>query len=462
MKNPAIPEAIRSAEASVLGGIFLRPDLLRDLELEAEDFGHWPHRLVFMAMRNIEARGEPIDVVTVENEVEKLGKLDAIGGVAFLGELCLKVPTTDNVQAYAKLTRDQHLKRKVVLAMGAVIQMGTDADCRGEELLAEAQQRLGRIDGNKPDPTSTIGDLASRRFAEIERFAQELAAGRRPLTGAPTGVEKLDAKIGGWQFGIVNLIAARPGMGKSALGLSTADASSFVGVGIHVFTLEDSWHAYTDRQLARVSRVSQTKIRRADLNMEDVGNVYAAMLAMRARSNWIVDDRGGLSAQEIIRAVRRAAAKNGTRVVLIDYLNLVKRNPALHETHALGEIMQAFAEAAKADDMAWVVMAQLNRDLEKRDDKRPTLSDLRGSGEIEEKCKLAVGLYRGATYGGSPVRDIDWECKECPRDSRDTKCPHGPSVEEWQNTIQLRVMKGGNGPTGTVYAEWHGPTTRVS
>ena len=459
MNNLAITDAIRDAEASVLGGCLLRPAVLRDLELEVEDFADHRHKVVFMAMRNLEANSGAIDVVTLENEIQQLGKLDAVGGIAFLGELALRVPTTDNVHAYAKLVRDWHLRRRVYLAAGAIVRLAEDMTINGEELLAELTQRASEIDGLKPDAVSSIGDLARRRFADIERFAREQAAGKRPLSGAPTGVTSLDAKTGGWQFGIVNLIAARPGMGKSALAMATADASSAAGFGAHVFTLEDSWHAYTDRGFARSSGVSQTKIRRAELEREDIAAVTHALVRMVQRTNWLVDDRGSLSAIEIVRAVRRAATKNGTRVVVVDYLNLVRRSPRISENEALGQLMQTFAEAAKADDMAYVVLAQLNRDLEKRVDKRPTLPDLRGSGEIEEKCKLAVGLYRGAYYGGKPRRDVDYEC-DCPEAAK--VCAHTPSLEDWETQVQLLIMKGGNGPTGRVWGTWDGPTTRIS
>jgi replicative DNA helicase len=120
--------------------------------------------------------------------------------------------------------------------------------------------------------------------------------------------------------------------------------------------------------------------------------------------------------------------------------------------------MQTLAESAKVDGIAWLALSQFNRELEKRNDRRPQLSDLRGSGEIEEKCKLAVALYRGAYYGGRPKRDVDYEC-ECPEAVR--SCAHAPSLDEWERQVQLLILKGGNGPTGLVPASWDGPTTRI-
>ncbi len=183
------------------------------------------------------------------------------------------------------------------------------------------------------------------------------------------------------------------------------------------------------------------------------------MVDLKSRKGWLVDERGALTAAELVRALRRNQEKNGTRVGICDYLQLLKKRDSRQPDHEhLGEAMQTFAESAKVDDVAWVVLSQFNRKLEERQDKRPLLSDLRGSGEIEEKCKIAVALYRGAYYGGKPKRDVDYEC-ECPEAVRG--CAHAPSLDDWEGQAQVLILKGGNGPTGRVMASWDGPTTRI-
>jgi replicative DNA helicase len=202
------------------------------------------------------------------------------------------------------------------------------------------------------------------------------------------------------------------------------------------------------------------KIRCAEFTREELSNMAQAMRKLRLTKNWIVDERGGLSAREIVRSVRRHAPANGTRVVIVDYIQLCRpHDPRAREDQQLGDSIGVFAEAAKADDMAYLVLSQLNRELEKRTDKRPQLSDLRGSGELEEKCKVAVGLYRGAYYGGKPRRDVDYDC-DC--DGPKASCKHTPSDFEFERQVQCLVLKGGNGPTGRVWATWDGPTVRIS
>lgn len=459
MARQTLPHALE-AEASILGAALVRNEVLLDLpQLELEDFYDARHQAVWAVIRNLEAAQRPIDVVTVGAELDRAGRLEAIGGVAFLGELTLRVPTADNVVAYAEIVREKRVARRLMLVASEILAKGYEEGLDIAQYLADAQGAISSLERPRPEQTFTIGELAHRRLDDVERFAREQAAGGRALSGAPTGVASLDEKTGGWQFEIVNLLAARPGMGKSSLALATADACSLTDHGVHVFSLEDSWHAYTDRQLARLSGVPAIQIRRADFRGEQVGALYKAMADLKSRKGWIVDTRGGLTALELVRAMRRRQDANRTRVGICDYIQLLRpRDPRMREHEHLGDCMQTFAESAKVDGIAWLVLSQFNRELEKRNDKRPQLSDLRGSGELEEKCKLAVALYRGSHYGGRPKREIDYEC-DCPEAVR--SCAHAPKLDEWERQVQVLVLKGGNGPTGRVLASWDGPTTRM-
>jgi replicative DNA helicase len=299
-------------------------------------------------------------------------------------------------------------------------------------------------------------DLYKRRFAQLEQIAQDRRHGRTNMTGFPTGVAQLDEKLGGWQPGIVSLIAARPGAGKSSLGLATADACSAAGHGAHLFSLEDTEDAYADRSIARASSVAAEKLRNADLERDDLRAITHAHASIKGR-HWIIDGRSGITADEIVRSVRRHRKANNTRVALVDYVQLVKhplRKPRLSTHEALGEIITTLADAAKHDGIAYVVMSQLNRDIERRQDKRPQLADLRESGSLEERAKCVVGLYRGSMYG-DPIKGIDWDPDW---DGHRYK----PSADEHAAQVQLCVLKNSNGRTGTVFAHWNGPTTTIS
>jgi replicative DNA helicase len=314
----------------------------------------------------------------------------------------------------------------------------------------------------RADDAASIGTLVRRRLRELDELAAARARGETALTGVPTGIAALDRKLGGWQFGVVNLLAGRPAMGKSAVALAGAEAAAGAGYGVHVFSLEDSWRAYADRNLARRSGVPAERIRSVELQRQDFAPLVTATAALKRIDRWVLDDRGGLSAHEIIRAVRRKREELQTRLVIVDYVQLVRRAPRLDENAALDEIMTAFAAAAKDDGgrVAWLVLSQLNRKVEERTDKRPHLSDLRGSGALEERSKVAVGLYRGAYYHSEPQKEIDYECS-CMGKAPASACPHRPSEEDFERQMQVLLLKNNNGETGRVFATWSGPTMEI-
>ncbi len=445
-------EAIRALEASVLGAVLVRPETLTEFpRLETADFTHAGHRSVFTAMRNLEAAGRPIDVVTIQAECARAGANDVDFGL--LGLLTLEVPTPSNAFEYVRQIREASLGRRVRHAMAEVIAQGEQLELNGGELLSMALESLSRIDADQPDSASLVAEVLRRRMKQLEQIAADRIAGLKTLTGFPTGIAKLDEKIGGWQPGIVTIVAARPGMGKSSLGLATADECSKAGFGVHLFSLEDTEEAYADRTLSRSSGVPAETLRNADLQRGEISDISRAMHGLKGRK-WLVDGRSGISADEIVRSVRRHRRANGTCVVIVDYVQLVRRHPRMSGHEALTEIVTTLADAAKLDRLAYVVMSQLNRKIEERTDKRPQMQDLRESGSLEERSKCVVGLYRGSVYG-KPIKGIDWH-PDWKQHSFE------PDEDEFASTAQVCVLKNNNGRTGNVWASWHGPTTRLS
>jgi replicative DNA helicase len=445
--------ALLSLEASILGAILVDNSVLAQFPtLEVVDFFDLRHRAVFAAVRNLESANQPMDPVTVEVELAKSGKLDAIGGPGFLGELALHVPTTENAIEYVRQIRNASLGRRIRLVVSELLEQDPND---GAELLSMAWSALSKLDEDQPDATRSISDLVRKRFKQLEQIAQERESGVRTMTGFPTGVAGLDEKLGGWQPGIVSIVAARPGMGKSSLGLATARAASEAGFGVHVFSLEDTEDAYADRSLSGESDVPAENLRNAALNRGQMSDLTKAFVNLRGR-RWVIDDRSGITADEIVRSVRRHKRTNQTRVVIVDYVQLVARprGSRLSRHEELTEIVTTLANAAKHDGMAYVVMSQLNRELEKRSDKRPQLADLRESGSLEERAKCVVGMYRGSIYG-SPVRGVDWD----PTWGGDLSFE--PTRDAFTRTAQLCVLKNSNGRTGLVFANWDGSLTKV-
>jgi len=451
-------DAIDQLEMSVIGAVILSPDTLTLLPtLETLDFQNLRPQFTWVAIRNLEAANAPIDITTIGDELGKMGKLEGVG-FGWLGECALKVPTVSNAIEYAKRLKDNALRWRLITGLSEVVEFGKKGEATGAEMLGLVLAQTSRLDAEQPEDASTIGQLVQRRVKEIERHAEERRNGASTLTGFPTGVEKLDEKIGGWQPGIVSIIAARPAMGKSSLGLATADACSSRNTGVHLFSLEDTESAYADRAMARQSKVSAEKIRTCDLQRGEFQDLQDAMRNLARRQGWLFDGRSGITADEVVRSVRRRKRDNKTKVVIVDYIQLVRKpHPRMSSHEALGEIITTFADAAKQDGLAYVVMSQLNRDIEKRDDRRPLLSDLRESGSLEERSKCVVGVYRGSAYDLPPKQGVDYDCN-C---KKTDFCEHAPSDEEFAKQVQLIILKNSNGRTGKITAQWHGPTTRV-
>ena len=224
-------------ELSIIGAVLLHPENLALLPtLATHEFKHAKPRIAWEAIRNLEAKNLPIDTVTVGDEIAKAGKLDAVGW-DFLGECTLRVPTIGNAIEYAKRVKDTALKQRLAESLSEIAAKARDVDATGADILTLALSVVSALDAEQPEGASTIGEVVKRRLKQLEQIAADRASGKTTMTGIPTGIDKLDEKIGGWQLGIVSIVAARPAMGKSSLGLATADASSECGHGCHVFSL---------------------------------------------------------------------------------------------------------------------------------------------------------------------------------------------------------------------------------
>ena len=459
-------------EASILGGVLLRRECL-DLpdvdRLEVEDFYSPKHQAVWMAMRNLAAQMAPIDPVTVEAELARLGKSDAVGGLAFMGELAIRVPSPDNVAHYARSVAALAIRRATIIAAGEVVDRlyaadDEDEDLNGAAAVQFAIRRLEAIDQRATSRARTIGDIVIDRAKQVYQLLGEREAGRQVTTGIPIGVGDFDVRIGGLSLGTLVVIGARPSMGKSSLLLAIADNASAAGHGVHAFTLEDSTERQADRALSRDSGVPASTIASLELRRGEMEELGRSMRKLRDRKNWIIEDGADFDVDEVIRLVRARKRENQTRVVIVDYLQLLRGTPskryrAEHRHIELSDICTAFSAAAKADGICYVVASQLNRALESRGNKRPTLADLRESGAIEERARMVIFPFRPAHYG-PPVEGVDYG--DGSGFEVDGYAPTRPWDDAWTQRMELIVAKNSNGKTGWCPATWHGPTMRVS
>ncbi|MBA3395423.1 MAG: replicative DNA helicase [Deltaproteobacteria bacterium] len=420
------------AEASVLGGIILRNEVLIHLEtLEVEDFYDMKHKIVFAAIRALEAGARPIDVVTLENEIEKQGKLDAIGGIGFLGELALRVPTADNVVAYAEIVTDKNQARKLMLAASDIAEKGYEDGLEIRDYLDEAEGKIFEVTQRKdkvgPEP---IKSLVKKVFSSLdERFKS--ADG---ITGVPTGFADLDARTAGLQPTELIILAARPAMGKTSFALSLAQNAATSGGGwpCLVFSLEMSSTQLAERMLCSEARVDSSALRRGQLQRQDMTNLtYAA--ATLSKAPILIDDTPALSLRELRARARRFRSNKElfggkkTGLIVVDYLQLMRGSPQAAKAsreQEISEISRGLKALAKELDIPVLALSQLNRSLEQRTDKRPQLSDLRECVTGETLVALADGRH-------VPIAELVGTTPEVVAMTPDGKLLHAVSDKVW-------------------------------
>jgi len=436
-----LPHSVE-AEASVLGGVLLRNDVLTGLDHISEEHFYDPkHRVVFAAMRRLEAKARPIDEVTLEAELSQEGKLDAIGGLAFLAELAMRVPTADNVEHYAEIVRDTYSARELMLAASEIAAKGYEDYGDVKDYLDQAEAAIFKVtqatDRGGPE---ILKKLLKDVFSSLDqRFA---AAGG--ITGIPTGFGDLDAMTAGLQPTELVILAARPAMGKTSFALSLAQNAA-VGQGwpVIVFSLEMSGSQLAERMLCSEARVDSSSLRRGQLQRQDMTNLtYAANNLSKA--NLMIDGTPALSLRELRARSRRFMADKELRgdkkygLIIIDYLQLMTGSEQARKgsrEQEISEISRGLKGLAKELNCPVVALSQLNRGLESRQDKRPQLSDLRESGAIEQDADLIMFIYRDVIY--NPETE-------------------NPAIAE------VIIGKNRHGATGTVNTVFEGKYTRFA
>jgi replicative DNA helicase len=428
--NSTYTASVAAAEAGIVGTCLLYPDLADTVDLLPEQILAPQWRIAWQAIRALRSDNASVDPVTVAAAAERAGR--PLSPEDLSTALCDHAASEPLLAEYVALVRDAWVGRQVELAVSEVTE-ARQRGMTGAEALSLAFTALSRIEAEQPSRGMSIGDLVRQRFKQLGEMVDARDRGEYAVSGIPTGIRQLDDLLGGLQRGIVTIGAGRPGMGKSALGLAIANNVSAGGGGVHVFSLEDLASAYTDRGLAAEAGVPAESFRTQQFTRGDLQRITHSVGRLRNREGWFIDDRAGITPDEIVRSVRRERKRNKTQLVVVDFIQRLKRQPRQERRDMIDEAMIMFADAAKADGMAYLVIAQINRDCEKRDDKRPILSDLKESGGLEEYAKCVMFVYRPHYYDQNAPSDL----------------------------IELIIRKNNNGRTGTVEANWDGPTVRI-
>ncbi len=398
------------AEQAVLGGLMLdnlRLEAVREV-LSERDFYRDDHRQIFLRMCELAEQDEPLDVITLSEELHRHEELERVGGLGYLTELAANTPSAANILAYANIVRERSTLRQLIsvaqeISKSGYNPLGLDAD----DLLQIAEKRVAEIAEDRPKEGG-LTELNSLLKDTVQRI-DELFRSGSDLTGVSSGLEDLDQRTSGWQSGELVILAARPSMGKTALALNFVEASIFTQTRpTLVFSMEMPSASLVMRMMSSIGRIDQGKIRNGKLTEEDWPKLSAAVSKMKDKPLFI-DDTPGLSPTEMRARVRRIAREHGNpAMIMVDYLQLMQLSgPSEGRTQEISEISRSLKAMAKEFDCPVIALSQLNRGVEQRPNKRPMNSDLRESGAIEQDADVILFIYRDDYYNeDSPDKGI--------------------------------------------------------
>ncbi len=398
MIEDRVPPQSIEAEQSVLGSILIDGDALaRVIEiLKPEDFYEPAHKLIYDVILELFDKGKAIDLITVSETLKKRGKLDEVGGIDYLTELIHIVPTAVNADYYAQIVREKAILRGLIRAGTEIARLGYEEDRPPEELVDEAERLLFEIIRRGEETGfKHISGVVSPLIDEIERRYSE----GREVTGVPSGFKDLDKLTSGFQPSSLNIIAARPSMGKTAFAINIAlFAACRERIPVAIFSLEMSREQLAQRMLSSEARIDAQRIRTGFLSDREWRRL-AEVAARLSEAPIYIDDTPNISVAEIRARSRRLKAEVNLGLIIVDYLQLVQlRKKVESRQQEVTEVSRSLKALARELNVPIVALSQLSRAVEQRQDKRPQLSDLRDSGAIEQDADLVAFIYREEVY----------------------------------------------------------------
>jgi replicative DNA helicase len=421
------------AEQSVLGAMLLSKDAIAEVieTLREIDFYKPAHATIYGAILDIYGRGEPADAITVANYLSKSGALGNVGGAGYLHTLVASVPTAANGSYYARIVTERAILRRLVDAGTRIAQMGYAGDAEVDQLVDRAQAEVYDVTGRRTsEDYAPLSEIMPHTLSEIE--AIEGRGGQ--LVGVPTGFQQLDDITHGLHAGQLIIVAARPAIGKSTLGLDLARSASIKhNLTSAIFSLEMSRNEIVMRLLSAEAQVGLNHMRAGTLSESDWGRL-ANKMGQVNDAPLFIDDSPNMTMMEIRAKARRLKQRFDLKILIIDYLQLMSSGKKVESRQVeVSEFSRSLKLLAKELAIPVIAISQLNRGPEQRQDKRPMLSDLRESGSLEQDADMVILLHREDVYE-----------RESPR----------------AGEADFILAKHRNGPTGTVTVAFQGHYSR--
>ena len=395
IRSDRVPPHNLEAEESVLGSMMLTTEAIADVVelVRPEDFYKTSNQRIFETLRSIYARGDPVDAITAVEELRRRGILEEVGGHLYLHELVDGVPTPAAAGSYAKIVAQAALLRRLISAAADIMEMGYSAPEEPERVADDAEQLIYDVARREEkDQIATLHDLVDQAMIYLEHIQNRDSA----FAGLPTGFRDVDSLLSGLQAGNLIVVAARPGIGKSSFVTNLArnvavDSRSAVAM----FSLEMSRWEIGMRLLCAEARVPWDSIRNKRVGAEDWSRIVQAAESLHDAPLTIVDS-GNVTLVDIRAKARRLSTrKNGLGLIIVDYLQLMSHHRRVdNRQQEIAEISRGLKLLAKELGIPVIAVSQLNRDPERRQDKRPQLSDLRESGAIEQDADVVMFIHR--------------------------------------------------------------------
>lgn len=432
-----IPPHNTEAEKSVLGSAMLSKDALADVvdQVAAEDFYDAAHREIFQVMVELFRNNVSVDIVTVCEELKKRKSLEMVGGRAYIATLSSIAPSTSNAAEYAKIVAEKSSMRRLIQTAEDIREKGYEESMEASDILDYAEKGIFEIaqKGQKSD-FAPIKEVLIENIAMIDKAIQT----QGQVVGLPTGFKRLDEVTSGLHRSDLVIIAARPAMGKTAFVLNIAqNAAIKSGASVLIFSLEMSKAQLGQRLLSMESRVEMQKLKTGNIERGDWDRINMALDSL-SKTNLHIDDTPGISVLEMKNKCRRLKAEKGLDLVIVDYLQLMKGEGKANDSRQqeISNLSRYLKLLAREMDCPVLVLSQLSRAAEQRQDHRPVLSDLRDSGAIEQDADMVIFLYRDDYYN--------------------------PDNSEKPGICEVNIAKHRSGPTETIDLTWVSRYTKFS
>lgn len=395
-----MPPASIEAEQAVLGAMLLKPDAVTTAaeELSADDFYRETHRLIFEAMMELKERTEPVDLVTLTEQLKKADKLAKIGGIPALSLIANSVPTAANVHYHARIVHEKAQLRSLINAATEIASAAYESADEVEDIMDSAEKRILQVaSGKRSKDFVPLQDILLDTLEQIDLRYNNKGS----ITGLPTGFTELDHLTAGLQKSDLILVAARPSMGKTAFTLNiAAHVVLRAKEPVAFFSLEMSKEQLVQRLLCSEGRIDSQRLRVGELEEKEWGDLIDTANRLSAAPLYI-DDTPGITVMELRSKARCLKAKHGLSLIVIDYLQLMQGRASKsgdNRQQEISEISRSLKALARELNVPVIALSQLSRSVESRQIKRPMLSDLRESGSLEQDADIVMFLYREDYY----------------------------------------------------------------